>query len=106
MLVTAQSASKARYRNHAGRFEHGDSFTASEARWVAQEESGIRGRTAVAAKYTKSDLAVAEAAEYVVVHHPGGLHVGIDDCRPRELEAAVLEILADRVGQRCPGRQL
>ena len=34
----------------------------------------------------------------MVVYHSGGLHVGIDDGAADELEAAALEVLADRIG--------
>jgi hypothetical protein len=46
------------------------------------------------------DLAVAEAADQVIVHHADGLHVRVDDRRADEGEAALLEILAERVGFR------
>ena len=37
-------------------------------------------------------LTVSEAAHLVIVDHSGGLHVGIDDRRSHELEAATLEV--------------
>ena len=41
---------------------------------------------------------VPEARHQVVVHHADGLHVGVHDRAADELEAALLEILAERVG--------
>src|SRR5207247_778778 len=43
------------------------------------------------------DLAAPEAADEVVVHHPGGLHERVADRRAHEGEAARLEVAAQRV---------
>ena len=37
----------------------------------------------------------------VVVYEPGGLHECVDDCGPNEAKAALLEVLADGVGDFC-----
>src|SRR5258705_5534926 len=42
----------------------------------------------------------------MVVDHSDRLHIGIDDGRADETEAAKLQVLADRVGQRRTGRHL
>ncbi len=42
----------------------------------------------------------------VIVHQPCGLHVGVDDRAPHELEAALLEVLAERVGFLARGGEL
>ena len=44
------------------------------------------------------DRLTAETSFRVVVDHPSGLHMGIDDRRPDEAEPAALQILAERVG--------
>ena len=41
-----------------------------------------------------AELPVAEAAHQVVVDEPGGLHEGVADRRPDELEAAAAEVFA------------
>src|SRR5258707_13961678 len=43
------------------------------------------------------DLAMPKAVGKMVIHHPDGLHVGVDDRRAYEREAAALEILAHGV---------
>src|SRR5688500_6871548 len=40
---------------------------------------------------------VPETSSYVIVHHPRRLHVRVDDGAADELEAALLEILAERI---------
>src|SRR5688572_7829912 len=42
-------------------------------------------------------LLVAKASGDVIVHHPRRLHVSVDDRAADELEAALLEILAERI---------
>src|SRR4051812_32750120 len=42
---------------------------------------------------------MTKAADGVIVHHPDGLQVGIDDRRTNEREAALLQVKADRVGE-------
>src|SRR4029079_19289921 len=58
--------------------------------------SGLKARLPMLRRQARA-LGVTEAAHQVIVHHPGGLHVRVDDRAPDELEAALLEILAERV---------
>src|SRR5258708_30910187 len=43
------------------------------------------------------DLPMSKAIDEMVIHHPDGLHVRVDDRRAYEREAAALEILAHGV---------
>ena len=47
---------------------------------------------------TSQNLAAAKAGQEVIVDHAGSLHVGVANRRADELEAALLEILAQGVG--------
>src|SRR5690242_1009176 len=53
-----------------------------------------------------ASLPIAEARRDVVVHDADGLQVRVADRRAHEAEAALLEILAERVGQRGARRDL
>ena len=44
-------------------------------------------------------LFIAKTVRRMVVDHPGGLHVRIDDGRPDEVEAAAFEVPGDFIGQ-------
>ena len=41
----------------------------------------------------------------MIVHHPGGLHVGVADRCSKKFKAAFLHILADGIGDGGAGRQ-
>src|SRR5436305_110905 len=45
----------------------------------------------------------AKAMPLMIVHQPHRLHPGMDDRRPDELEAAALQLLRDRFGERRGG---
>ena len=49
---------------------------------------------------------MAKATNNMIVHHAGGLHIGVDDRRTDETEAAPLEVAADCLGQGRAGRNL
>src|SRR5467141_3890889 len=51
-------------------------------------------------------LRASKTSGQMVVDHSDGLHVGVHDSRADETEAAKLQVLADRVGQRRAGRHL
>src|SRR2546429_4948832 len=51
-------------------------------------------------------LAVTEAADEVVVHHPHSLHEGITDGRPDKAEATLDERRAHRVRLTRPGGEI
>ena len=44
------------------------------------------------------NLGIAEAVHQMVVDHADRLHVGVDDRRSDKAEAALLQVLAERVG--------
>src|SRR5690242_6939424 len=44
------------------------------------------------------NLGIAEAVDQMVVDHADRLHVGVDDRRSDKAEAALLQVLAERVG--------
>ena len=44
-----------------------------------------------------------EAGDEVVVNHSGGLHVGVDHCRPHKLEPPLFQVGRDQVRQFCFG---
>ena len=47
---------------------------------------------------------MAKTVQYMVVHHPRGLHVRVDDGRTHKTESPPLQILADGVRKRRPRR--
>ncbi len=49
---------------------------------------------------------MAETAHDMVIDHPGRLHVRVNDRRADETEAALLQILAQRVGLGAGRRHL
>ena len=49
---------------------------------------------------------VAKAVDGMVIHHPRRLHMRVHDGRSDELEAALDQVFADRIGERCSGREL
>ena len=51
-------------------------------------------------------LGVAETVRRMVIHQPHRLHVRVDDGGPHKTEAALFQILADRIRQRGAGRHL
>src|SRR5476649_55116 len=57
-----------------------------------------RGAEAVADSSLCLELRVTKASDQVVVDHAGGLHVGVADGRADELETAIEQVLAHRIG--------
>src|SRR5215471_3877502 len=51
-----------------------------------------------------NNLLSAKAVDGVIVDHAGGLHMGVADGRADELEAALVQILTQRIGFRAGGR--
>src|SRR4249920_2796128 len=51
-------------------------------------------------------LHIPEAVDRVIVDHADCLHERVADCRPDELEASTLKILAQRIGLRRSRRNL
>ena len=45
-----------------------------------------------------SNLLVPEAADEMIVDHPGRLHMSIDDSRADEVEATLLHVFAQTIG--------
>src|SRR4029434_10402635 len=50
-----------------------------------------------------NDLLSAKAVDGVIIDHASGLHMGVADGRADELEAALTQILSQRVGFRAGG---
>src|SRR4029079_15800937 len=48
------------------------------------------------------DTFISEAIDRVIVHHAYGLHAGVADRRPHELEAPAQKVSAQSVGLRRP----
>src|SRR6185436_2377072 len=72
----------------------------------SRERARVPPRAARAVLVSPADLAVAEAADDVIVDHPGRLHVRVADARSHEAEAAPAQILAHRARFRRFGRDL
>ena len=43
-------------------------------------------------------LRIAETVDHMIVHHAGGLHQGVADCRTYEAETTFLQVFAEGVG--------
>ena len=79
----------------------GLSGVAQSTVWGAHPDSTPRGnRLGVPI----NDLLSAKAVDGVIVDHAGGLHMGVADGRADELEAALVQILTQRIGFRAGGR--
>jgi hypothetical protein len=69
----------------------------SEVRLASGFEDNQQQSREVLASFDQ--LPVARARDQMVIHHPGGLHLGINDGGPYELESPLLEIPAYQVRQ-------
>ncbi len=55
-------------------------------------------------QYLIGEILFKRTIRQMIIHHTGGLHVGIADRCAEKLKAAFFHVLADRVGDRGTGR--